>query len=287
MVSVSRGPRSKGGNPMAGTSVLSGVPDTTYIPLVARIYVSKRFPDYFHDQKALALEPAIPGQAIQANSGEYECMASVARSYVIDGVVSRFLAAHPGGNVAFLGAGLETTWDRVGVPTAHCYQVDLPEVVEVRRRALGCAPNEELIEGDMFAMGWAGHVDAALPTLLVVSGVWEYFHEEQVLEMIAGLKAAFPSGELVFDATNTKGLKFANRYVEKTGNEDARMYFGLDDPEDFAERASCQLVEVNGFYEDALKLGRKLSLKSRIYMHFADKWGRTLVVRMRLAAANG
>ncbi len=45
---------------MAQERTLAGVPDTTYIPLVARIYVSKRFPDYFRDDQALALESQIP-----------------------------------------------------------------------------------------------------------------------------------------------------------------------------------------------------------------------------------
>ena len=265
---------------------LAGVPDTTYIPLVARIYVSKRFPDYFRDEQALALESQIPGEAIQANSGEYECIASVARSHVIDGKVSAFLAQHPTGNVAFLGGGLETTWGRVGVPTARCYQVDLPEVVEVRRRAIGQAANEELIAGDMFAMQWASRMDASLPTLLVVSGVWQYFHEEEILAMIADLKRAFPQGELVFDATDTEGLKFTNKYVEKTGNTDAMMYFGLDDPQDFAERAGTDLLSVDGFYADALKLGRRLSLRTRVFMYFADKWGRVKVVHMLLNPAS-
>ena len=34
---------------------LVGVPDTTYIPLVARIYVSKLFPDYFRDEQILGM----------------------------------------------------------------------------------------------------------------------------------------------------------------------------------------------------------------------------------------
>ena len=142
---------------MAQERTLAGVPDTTYIPLVARIYVSKRFPDYFRDEQALALESQIPGEAIQANSGEYECMASVARSHVIDGKVSTFLAQHPSGNVVFLGGGLETTWGRVGAPTAHCYQVDLPEVVEVRRRALDLVHQDDLVGHALVHQG-QGHV---------------------------------------------------------------------------------------------------------------------------------
>ena len=45
---------------MAQERTLAGVPDTTYIPLVARIYVSKRFPDYFRDEPTRANTSAWP-----------------------------------------------------------------------------------------------------------------------------------------------------------------------------------------------------------------------------------
>ena len=32
---------------------LQGVPDTLFVPLAARIRVSRRFPEYFRDQTAL------------------------------------------------------------------------------------------------------------------------------------------------------------------------------------------------------------------------------------------
>ncbi|MFC2469734.1 MAG: class I SAM-dependent methyltransferase, partial [Negativicutes bacterium] len=34
---------------------MKGVADTLFIPLTARIYVSKRFPEYFYDKAALSL----------------------------------------------------------------------------------------------------------------------------------------------------------------------------------------------------------------------------------------
>lgn len=51
--------------------VFEGVANTTYIPLVARIYVSKRFPEYFYDAKALELEPYLP-EGMRKGSSEYK-----------------------------------------------------------------------------------------------------------------------------------------------------------------------------------------------------------------------
>ena len=45
-------------------SKLDGVADTLYLPLAARIYVSKRFPEYFYDEKALSLENQFSYQQI-------------------------------------------------------------------------------------------------------------------------------------------------------------------------------------------------------------------------------
>ena len=74
--------------------IFEGVADTLYIPLTARIYVSKRFPEYFFDPKSLELEPAIPGDSIRKGSNEYTMIASVARCYSLDQMVRAYIAAH-------------------------------------------------------------------------------------------------------------------------------------------------------------------------------------------------
>lgn len=266
----------------AENNVFSGVADTLYIPLVSRIYVSKRFPDFFYDAKALSLEKNIPSDAIEKNSSEYTCMASASRQHVMDREIREFLKKHPDGNVVFLGAGLETASSRIDMKKAKVYQVDLPDVISIREKALGKADNETLIGGDLFAMKWADQIDKTLPTLLSVSGVYQYFHEEKIVENIQAMKKLFPKGELIFDATNSDGLKFTNKFVQKTGNLDAMMYFGLDDPEAFNKKCGTTLVSVSGFYADALKLKGKLKLMTRIFMYFTDKWKRVMVVHLRL-----
>ena len=71
-----------------------GVADTLYIPLAARVYVSKRFPEYFFDPKSLELEAAIPGESIQAGSNEYTMIALAARYHNLDQMVRAHIAAH-------------------------------------------------------------------------------------------------------------------------------------------------------------------------------------------------
>ena len=184
---------------MSVESILNGVEDTLYIPLVGRIYATKKFPEFFYDEKALSLESHIPTDSIDKNSNEYFYMASVCRQQTIDEKIISFLKDNTDGNVVFLGAGLETAYHRIGNKTANFYQVDLPSVIEIRKRVLGNGNNENFISGDMFRLDWIKEIDTTLPTLIMDlitrKDVKEY------VEKLSGinLKILLPSGEFLQD----------------------------------------------------------------------------------------
>lgn len=261
-------------------NIFFGVEDTLYIPLVSRIYVSKRFPTFFYDEKALSLENYISADIIEKQSGEYECLASACRQYMMDKKITSFLQRNPSGNVVFLGAGLETALYRLEKYQARFFQVDLPEVIALREKLLGKNAQEQLISGDMFALDWLKAVDTTLPTMLIVSGVFQYFYKENIVSMIQAVAAALPKGELVFDATNSKGLQFANQYVRKTGNKGAEMYFSVDDPNSFANETGTKLVSVDGFFREALQACVSLKFRTRLFMYLADRWKRTMIIHL-------
>ena len=77
-----------------------GVANTLFVPLVARINISKRFPEYFYDPKALELEPMLPDDATKGSS-EYSNMASVARYYNMDTMVMDYIEKNPLCNVVY------------------------------------------------------------------------------------------------------------------------------------------------------------------------------------------
>lgn len=260
---------------------LGGVADTLYIPLVSRIYVSRRFPEFFFDEKALEMARNIPSDMIEKNSTEYDCMAGACRQYSMDKILSAFLREHPAANVVFLGAGLETAAHRLKNDTARFYQADLPEVIDIRGRVLGKKDNETLVPGDMFDFEWARYLDASLPTLVSVSGVFQYFEKEKVSGFIRAAAEKMPGGEMIFDATDSAGLKYANHYVQKTGNRSAEMRFAVDDAARFADETGTEIVGVYGFFTDALRLLKGLKLITRMFMHFADKWERTKVIHLK------
>ena len=261
-----------------------GVANTLFVPLAARIAVSREFPEYFMDRKALELEPYLPEDAAKGSS-QYTNMASVARYYNMDRMIREFAGKHAECSVICLGAGLETVYDRLHeeLPRVYWYECDLPEVIKARRRVFGEREQETTIPGDMFLMEWAKQINSSLPVLLVVSGVFQYFHEEEVIAFIQNCKRAFPGGEMIFDATNESGLKFTNWFIKRTGNTNALMYFGINDSRAFSDKCGTLLLEEKTFFPDALKmLGKSLNLITRISMKTAERRKQVLILHLKL-----
>jgi O-methyltransferase involved in polyketide biosynthesis len=262
-------------------STLQGVSDTLFIPLAARIFVSKKFPEYFFDEKALSLEKNIPDDTIQKRSSEYSLMASAARYYNLDSMVRAFIKKNGKSNIVYLGAGFETAYYRLNEKNAAFYEIDLPDVIAARRMILGEQTNDRLIAGDIFDMEWTKQIDTSISTLLVASGVFQYFKEDKVIQFVKDIKKVFSSVELIFDATNSTGIKYANNYVKKTGNTGAFMYFYIDDGMEFSKRTGTTLIEERVFFTGARKmLAKKLGLYTRIAMKVVDDKKRAVLLHL-------
>ena len=257
-------------------SRFEGVADTLYIPLTARIYVSKHFPEYFYDEKALSLEKEMPYEEIAVKSSEYFQMAGACRFYNTDRMIKAFIEKHPACNIVNIGCGLETSYFRIQPrPNVRFYEMDLPEVITARRSILGECANDILIPGDMFDFSWTEGIDRTLPTMVTVIGVFQYFEEERVLGFLKQLKNVFRDVEVIFDAMTAKAIKYANDYIKKTGNNDAELHFSADSGQSVAERCGMTLVEERPFFGAARKqLKRKLKLYTRIAMKVVDEGGR-------------
>ena len=265
---------------------LDGVANTLYVPLYGRIYVSKKFPEYFYDEMALKIEEKFTS-GISKGSFEYTNMAYAARYYNMDKMIIKFIEEHKICNIVLLGIGLETAYDRItqkcGPGEVNYYGIDLPEVIEIRKNVFGKRKQEILIAGDMFEMKWKDQIDTSIPTLLIVSGVFQYFFEDKIIEFIKNLKKEFPYGELIFDTARKKtGLKFANWYIRRTGNLEALMHFYIEDSVDFSKKTDTILVEELIFFKDARELLRKkLKFITKLFMKIADYKRQALIIHLK------
>ncbi len=203
----------------------NAVQDTLYIPLVGRIYATKYHPAFFYDEQSLKLETAIPQSKRQFNKAQYYYLAGATRYFLLDNEVRAFIKKYPQANIVNLGAGLDTLAYRVNVTTARFYELDLPDVIAMRQRLLPEMANDTCVTASFLDLQWMEQINTDLPTLFVAGGLFHYFTHEVVQSFLRDSLNNIPQLAIVFDAVDKVGLKFANRFVKKTGNDNAEMYF--------------------------------------------------------------
>lgn len=264
-------------------SNFKGVPDTLFIPLTARIYISKRFPHYFFDPKCLELEKIIPQELLVKKSNQYQNFANVACSFNMDKIVKRFIEEHNETNIVNLGCGLETNYWRINDNRATFYELDFPEVIENRKTVLGESEKDILLPYSLIDLRWTELIDRSKPTLMTARGVFEYFHIEDVVKFLDEVREKLPHAEVVFDCPNSRGIGYTNRYVKKTGNTSAMIYFYVDDGQEFANKCNAELISEDTFFTETRKIVKKgLNLYTKIAMRVVDKGGMGKIIHMKL-----
>jgi O-methyltransferase involved in polyketide biosynthesis len=122
------------------------------------------------------------------------------RAHAFDGVVRTFLESHPRATVVALGEGLQTSYWRLGRPAATWITVDLAPIVALREQLL---PGEQHIinfAGSALDRSWMNMVPSESSPIIVAEGLFMYFDETTVYELISDCARQFPGGTLVFDA---------------------------------------------------------------------------------------
>ncbi|NBH04707.1 class I SAM-dependent methyltransferase [Amycolatopsis sp. SID8362] len=165
----------------------------------------------------------------------------VLRAKPIDGWAAGYLAGHPDAVVLHLGCGMDTRFQRLAPPeTTHWYDVDYPEVVELREKLYAPAPNHTNIGTSVTDFGWLDQVPSDRPALIVAEGLTMYLTPEDGAELIRRLVAKFPSGELVCDVFSKLGIK-AQKLNTPVRRAKATLRWGVDDPHEL-ERYGLTLV---------------------------------------------
>lgn len=252
---------------------LSSLSDTLYVPLLGRIYASKYHPDILYDGAALSLWDQLP-QRVREMPGqtEYTQLASAVRSKNIDLSVRSFLDHYPNGAIVNVGCGLESLYERNDNGQAQWFELDLPEVLALRKEYFPPRERDHYLPCSMFEYAWIEQVRAQTqgPVLVIASGLFVYFKKERVIHFIEQL-SRFGQAQLVFDVVSSAGINISRRYMKKMDRQDAEMFFSVDKPEDFAKQINAGIVRIESrkFYA-IIKQKNELALSTKLKMSFSD-----------------
>jgi methyltransferase (TIGR00027 family) len=211
---------------------LSGVAETLLITLYIRAMESQRSDSLIKDEKAVALVTSMGydfSRIKQIKMDEDDKVALILRNREFDRYARDYLARHPQAVVVHIGCGLDTRFERVDNGSVEWFDLDLPDVIELRRKLIGGeSPRYHLLGCSAFDSSWLEAVNAyrQRPFLFLAEGVFMYFKEAQVRSLVLTLEEHFPGAELVFDAYSPYLVQMNNLRLSLT-KFGARYYWGL------------------------------------------------------------
>jgi len=198
---------------------LSGVSETLLLPLYNRAMESKRPDAMIKDEKAVELVTQMRLDFSPVRQIPMPKLLKVMRiifTREFDRYARDFLARHPQAVVVHIGCGLDTRFERVDNGRVEWYDLDVPEVIDLRRKLIGDeAGRYHLLGCSVLEDTWleAVKVHSPRPFLFLAETVFVYFIEAQVRSLVLTLRDRFPGAELVFDGWKPFEIWVGNRYL--------------------------------------------------------------------------
>ncbi len=190
---------------------LSDVSETLLIPLCYRAIETQRPDALIKDEKAVKLLKQLSSDGSirydsnwikQTPMAEVNKVLRIMLTREMDRYARDFLSRHPQAVVIHIGCGLDSRFERVDNGQVEWYDLDIPDVIALRRRLIGDEGGRyHLLACSVLEPAWleAVRVHRGRPFLFLAEGVFMYFTEAQVKSLVLTLRDHFPGAELVFD----------------------------------------------------------------------------------------
>ena len=205
------------------TADLTGVSETALMTLQVRAAEARRPDGLIDDPMAVHLVDAIDFDFAKFGFTRRQDMAL--RALAFDRSTRRYLLDHPKATVVALAEGLQTTFFRLDAPgtdVGHDFRwltVDLPPMIELRRKLLPASDRVQLIAQSALDFSWMDDVETKDGVFITAEGLLMYLQPEESMALITECAARFPGGQMMFDlppsgfaALARRGMRTSFRY---------------------------------------------------------------------------
>ena len=179
---------------------LSGVAETLLIPLWARAVETTRPDAIIRDPIALEIFENLDYD-FSKFQGAWMTQTGIAiRTKILDEATSVFIRENPRAVVINLGAGLSTRFSRLDNGTIRWYEVDLPEVIGLRKLFFRETKRYRCIAGSVTEPSTLECLVAGRQRVLILAeGLFMYFAEEDVRSVFGCLSRRFPGAQMLLE----------------------------------------------------------------------------------------
>ena len=238
---------------------LGNVQKTLFLPLWGRAVESKKPKPMLMDETAVKIIEQVDYDfsQITENMDELSQIAWIRRSMYCDRVIREFLERYPEGTIVNIGCGLDTTFERTDNRKLKWYDLDLPDVIELRSKFVNESERRKFIVSSFLEEEWLEKIEVRGNVLFIAAGVFYYFKETEIKDFIIRLTDKYPGSEILFDVCSPTGVKIANRkVVESAGlDEKSHLVWGLENKKEILAWDSRIRLIGTHYYFRTLRIG--------------------------------
>lgn len=221
------------------TADLTSVSKTMLLTLHARAEHTLSDCPRFTDPAAVELVSRLDYDFTMARQDRLMADGVVLRTLTLDPLVAGYLATHPGCTVVNIACGLDTRFQRLDDGHVTWYDLDLPDVIELRRRLLEDSERHRTIAASALDPDWPdqlGEGEASGDVLVIIEGLSMYLEQDEVRSLMDIIAARLPGATVLIEVMPRLFQKYGReRSVEDAG---ARYTYGCSSAAEFHRRAA-------------------------------------------------
>jgi O-methyltransferase involved in polyketide biosynthesis len=216
---------------------LSGVQWTLLMPLMSRARITMKYGNLLNDPKAIEIVEMLSGHlSIDDDKVLYYDLGNAARSRNLDDAIKTFVKDHPNATIVNLGSGLDTAFSRNDNGKMTWFDVDLPDVMEMRKLIIPETDRSHCIACSILDGAWMRAINPDTGGLFFIAGgVLSYFTKQEVECILYSLAYNFPTSEFAFDTVSRAGRSISNRLIKRVGISSAEMKWAFGRNDSFKE----------------------------------------------------
>ena len=265
------------------------VQETLVIPMYGRKMCSELFGGLYRDETAIRLISEIDydfsllEKKAESTVQQFGFLEVAMRQNDLAWEVRDYLKQHPKAAVVNLGCGLDATGRNCDNGSCKIYNLDFPDVIEVRNQLLPAGEREENIGCDLNDTSWFEKIDAKDGAVFYAAGVFYYFLKEQVKALIEAMAKAFPGGRLVFDVAGKSAVKMMLKtWIKDAEIQNVGAYFSVENAKQEISTWGENLQVSSRGYMLGYQSLNDPSVKKlyRVLARIGDNWMKMQIVRV-------
>lgn len=208
--------------------VLTEEKETLLVPLMGKALEGGKPHPILQDPKAEEIIGRVAYDFAKLDIPRQSLLTLAMRAKKLDEYTREYLALSSDPLVLHLGCGLDSRVERVNPQKGRWYDLDYPEVIELRRKFYTETETRRMIASSVTDLTWLDQVPGSGPACIIAEGLLMYLTITDVKALLARLHDRFPGSLVCFDTYSRITARSISRHpsIKKTG---AQIYWGIDD----------------------------------------------------------